>query len=144
MKRSWRALAVAVGAFGLSCSTMAPGRPSPRPHYFVVVGFGNERCAKWTAARDDSSAAAVAYESWVDGYVSAYNQWAEVGKDAGNVTAGADYEVVISGAIDRDCRRNPSKALGAATQDAIAAILKRRIDREVQGIVDSVGAPPKR
>ncbi len=65
------------GILGLALIvTASPALAADSNGNFGVKGFGLESCGSYTAARSESGAAYFAFKSWLNGYLTAYNQLA--------------------------------------------------------------------
>jgi hypothetical protein len=88
----------------------------------MILGTGNESCGTWLQNRAAQSYAEAAQLSWVGGYVTAFNNYAE--HQSGNVSAGTDVDGVYSW-IDAYCQANPLDNLFRAS-GALIRELERR------------------
>jgi hypothetical protein len=84
------------------------------PGQVMTYGIGNQSCGMWVNSRDEQkrgqpSAVADLMFSWVEGYVSAY-QDAETNRHTFKVTDSDGLEV----AIDQYCTRHPTNTLRLA------------------------------
>lgn len=97
MRRVLAALAF-VGA-GLA-AVPAWGQDTP------VLGAGTRSCGDWTADRQESGAAAVVDETWVDGFITAmsYSTFIDIHK---GISLATDAEGMF-GWLDNYCRANPT------------------------------------
>ena len=82
----------------------------------TVIGLGTGSCGQWTQDRKARSFEAVSRESWVTGFLSAYNV-AGLAK-SGNITSGLDSEGLFSW-IDNYCASHPLDQLVKATVELI-------------------------
>lgn len=88
----------------------------------MILGHGNESCGTWLQNRGSQSYAEAAQLSWVLGYVTAFNNYAE--HQSGNISAGTDSDGLFSW-IDAYCRANPLDTLLRAS-GALIRELERR------------------
>ena len=90
---------------------------------FVVIGIGNVSCGGWTRERQEHSEAASAYDGWVQGYLTAVNEFGEIGII--NITKGTDMDG-IDGAIDNYCATHPIATLSDAVQKVVMDLIGDR------------------
>jgi len=82
-----------------------------------IIGVGNQPCDLWLTA--PSEKALFVLKSWVQGFLSATNQFSDQDfLKQTNATA-------IYAWVDNYCRQNPDNLLGTATEALIAELSKR-------------------
>jgi len=107
------------------------GKP-PRP--FTVVGYGNVSCSAWKDARHTRDAQLLGYSGWLEGYVTAFNQWGDAGRSK-NVMGKFQIEALEVG-IDNYCIVHPSDQLLDAAAIIVRHLLVRQIDQET---IEAIG-----
>ncbi len=120
---------------GVLTAFAGPGVAKPLLGEFTVMGLGNASCGTWIQARKSGNS--VGYESWVMGYLTAYNQFTEHGDD---VTAQTDHAGVLA-AIDKHCADNPLETINQVSQMALADLMDRlsaKMDADMQKTIDGI------
>ena len=87
-----------------------------------VIGKGNESCGSWLQNRGAQSYAEGAQLSWVTGYVTAFNNYAD--HRSGDISGGTDADGLFSW-IDAYCQGHPLDNLFRASGALIRELEKR-------------------
>ena len=114
MKLTISALALAGLIF-----TQAEAAPSPRPATYSVWGVGVSSCGNWTDTSPAANSTKFLMLSWLQGYLSAYNNYVDHG---GNVAKGTDIPGIIAW-MDNYCHAHPLDNVATAS-DALMQALK--------------------
>ncbi len=121
MRTKMKRLAVAVffGLFlGLALSVAGWGGPAAAADAegkYVINGAGTLGCLVWLEERLNISWKALSYTAWVQGYISAHNEYTD---GVRNVIDGADV-ATLNAWIDNHCKKNPDGDLHRAAEAAI-------------------------
>jgi hypothetical protein len=105
-------------AIALATLPISPVAAAEAP---IVLGLGSQACGKWLLDRAENKIPAVAEESWVTGYVTAFNNYAS---ETGNVSAGANI-TALSVWIDDYCKAHPLDSLFQASNALIKELQKK-------------------
>ena len=97
------ALALLICA-GLSL-TSSPGQGADGQGNFAVKGSGSATCQSYFTARESRDPAYLAFRSWINGYLTAYNQLVQGTYD---IADGTDLEQMAA-QLDQFCRQNPTQ-----------------------------------
>ncbi|HUE11920.1 MAG TPA: hypothetical protein VMQ54_13305 [Steroidobacteraceae bacterium] len=111
-----RAILVAVTL--LSSQVCAVGSP------VLIIGTGNESCGTWLQNRGSQSYAEASQLSWLAGYVTAFNNYAE--HQSGNISDGTDADGLFSW-VDAYCQANPLDNLFRASGALIRELERRSL-----------------
>jgi hypothetical protein len=109
-----RATLIAAALF--SSQACAFGRP------VMILSLGGESCGTWLQNRGTQSYANAAQMSWVTGYITAFNNYAQ--HQSGNISAGTDVEGLFTW-IDAYCQANPLDDLFSASSALIRELERR-------------------
>jgi hypothetical protein len=90
---------------------------------YTVFGKGNESCGKWTQERRADDWATTVSESWMAGYVTAYNRWVAV--TDGDITHGIDLDGLLAW-IDNYCNQYPLNKVSTATESLMFSLEDRK------------------
>jgi hypothetical protein len=101
----------------ISGGLFADGQP------YTVFGKGNESCGKWVQERRANDWATTTSESWLAGYVTAYNRW--VALLGGDITHGIDLDGLLAW-IDSYCGQHPLNKVSTAAEALIFSLEDRR------------------
>jgi hypothetical protein len=107
---------------------------------FMVIGYGNVSCGGWSLARHHRSSLTSAYEGWVEGYFTGYNQWAKTGP---NIMGGTDIDGVDA-AIDNFCTTHPLSTILEAAENTLSDLMVRKnneIQNELAPLLKQQNAP---
>ncbi|WP_207477033.1 hypothetical protein [Arenibaculum pallidiluteum] len=115
-------LLIAAAAIPAASPGLAQGDPGK---YRVVGGAGLVTCQDWLRARESGGVVLAQIESWVAGYLSAYNR--HVAPD-GNILAGRDPQSLLDWG-EKFCRKNPAMTIAAAS-DAMVFELNRAKEKK--------------
>jgi hypothetical protein len=86
--------------------------PSPTKDNIIYVGNGGHSCGQWIEDRHNHlSLESLVDQSWVVGYLSAYNEW---GPGNGDVSSHTDTPGMVAW-IDNYCAGHPVEVLGDVT-----------------------------
>jgi hypothetical protein len=110
-----------VAAFATFISASAQARSDKTGHY-TVLGNGNSSCGQWIADRKENGWLARMDETWVQGFLTAYNLY-DTGPD--NVTKGIDSAGVNTW-IDNYCAEHPLDSTESAAQALIVELTIRK------------------
>lgn len=89
---------------------------------YVIIGAGTLKCLSWVEERLKISGKALAYTSWVQGYVSSHNEYAAGVK---NAMEGVDAAGLNSW-IDDYCKDHPENDLHSAAETMIKYFKAKR------------------
>jgi hypothetical protein len=92
---------------------------------FIIKGVGAHSCGRWVLDRqagDYRAMGALAKEAWVQGYITAYNEWAFQRPD---VTAGTDSDGVFAW-IDNYCASHPLDTVAVAIRRLVISLDRSR------------------
>lgn len=90
---------------------------------FSVKGAGLVECRQYTTAREQNSPLVYSMLGWLDGYVSAFNEFTP---DTFDVAAWESTDL-FSRILDKHCRENPSDRFFAVVRSLVAQISAKRI-----------------
>lgn len=114
MRGLWLALALAVMPIGSVGAIDARGD-------YAIYGPGLAPCSQWLREREIKSALAMQDQSWVIGYVTAYNRW--VSKKTSVV--GDQEPRALYAWIDDFCTANSKETLAGAAESLILEMMNR-------------------
>jgi hypothetical protein len=106
----------------------SPGWGADAKGTFAVKGSGFETCQTYSTSREAKDPRYLAFRSWLNGYLTAYNQLVPETYD---IAAGANLEQMAA-QLDQFCRRNPTKNFVTAASTMIAAYRERRLRADPQ------------
>jgi hypothetical protein len=88
---------------------------------YMVLAYGNDSCGKWTKEHARSSETSRHHETWIIGFISAYNR-----ETPGivNLMKGIDYAGWVSW-IDNYCKDNPIDDLDDAASALVTFLIAR-------------------
>ena len=89
---------------------------------FTVFGLGNKSCGTWTADHQADNANALLQDSWLGGYVSAYNNYVPAAKN--NVASSTDFNGMREW-VSNYCSLNPLDRIDTAAQKLLEALRGR-------------------
>ena len=89
---------------------------------YTIKGQGASSCGVWVENRRKDSWATLIDQTWIRGYLTAYNHYVYQGKD---VSAGTD-RLGVAGWVDKYCREHPIKTINDAAGELILFLEKRR------------------
>lgn len=87
---------------------------------FLIWGVGTNSCEQWTNARIERPIPPV-YMSWIQGFVSSHNHYAEGPNDLGRNIQPA----LVTNWIDRYCSQHPQDLLAQAAEALVIQLIKR-------------------
>jgi hypothetical protein len=117
-----------------------------------VVGYGNTPCSKWTESRRSSPQAVKLLETWIAGYLSAFNAWNEqldqftdeqkaklkdipswnkYMSELSDITSAESAENIFS-YVDIYCRENAQAHISFAVDDTVMKIVMKLQDRIIK------------
>jgi hypothetical protein len=102
---------------------------------FTVLSVGNNSCGSWTQARRSNGA--LAYEGWVSGYLTGFNEFSPIGDD---ITSGTDHAGLFA-AIDKICAESPLETIADASHLLLAELMAKlgqKMDAENQKLIDDL------
>lgn len=117
--RAW----AAVGASVLLATSSAPAHGRPRAAQFRVLGYGAASCGTWLEDRREASFAGLAAESWVQGYLTAFNVYGP--SPTRDITVNTDHAGAAAW-IDNYCRTHPLADIREAADALIAELLRQQ------------------
>jgi hypothetical protein len=100
----------------LPCACWALG-----PGQFENLGIGNDSCGQWTQSRREIGYRWQGYVSWVQGFLTAINLFADETHD---VTRGIDSDGLVSW-IDNFCQQHPLENIAFAAQQLLSELKSR-------------------
>jgi hypothetical protein len=83
---------------------------------FTVLGVGNDSCGKWIEAHNTNGTDAFMQDSWLGGYISAFNNYAPHSK--GDVTKRTDMPGITAW-MSNYCQKDPLALIDTAAQKLI-------------------------
>lgn len=114
MRGFWLGLALAAMIVGPADAMDARGK-------YTIYGSGQAPCSQWLRERDIKSALAMQDQSWVVGYITAYNRW--VSKKLSVV--GEQEPRALHAWIDEFCKANGKETLAGAAESLILEMMNR-------------------
>jgi hypothetical protein len=87
---------------------------------FIIWGAGATTCERWTAAR--ARGVPLAAQSWIQGFVSSHNHYAEGPNDLGKGMSPDD----LRSWVDNYCSGHPDHLLAAAAEALVIELILRR------------------
>lgn len=84
----------------------------------IVIGPGNESCGRWLEARRADDASMIAFSAWLAGYLSAVNQYGDVGDILGGKRL-EDARLFM----DNYCRQYPIRTVKHAADSLISTLM---------------------
>ena len=118
-------LAGLVIALGTATS---PGHAADRSGNFGVKGFGLETCQSYVAAKSANAPLYFLSRSWLNGYLSAYNQ---LTPSTYEIAGGADLEALAAW-LETYCKARPRHSFVIAVTSLTAALHPRRLQDKPQ------------
>jgi len=103
---------------------------------FSVRGAGLLDCEAFVSAKEQESRAYVMVGGWLDGYVTAVNQYRQ---DTYDITAFQSTEL-LSKILEAHCRRNPDDRLFAVVNSMVHKLHEQRIADKADYVVVEVGS----
>ena len=91
----------------------------------MVLGPGNSSCGAWTQDHANPSGLSYGEDFWVQGFLSAVNEY---GTGVSNITNGTDA-FGVSAWISNYCAANPLKSISEAADMLVVELLKRNKPR---------------
>ncbi len=88
---------------------------------YMSLSHGLSSCGTWTSEHDVNSTVAKAQNSWLMGYVTAFNRWAYNDTD---ITNGVDHDGLVA-AVTLYCRTHPLDTVSVAAETLIGDLLVR-------------------
>ena len=88
---------------------------------YTVIAYGNQSCGRWVKAHAAESEESRHQETWVTGYITAYNR---VTHGISNLSKGTDSAGLISW-IDNYCKDNPLDGVADASAALVQVLIKR-------------------
>mgnify|MGYP001443242952 CR=1 FL=1 len=111
-------------ALGLSMSNTA-GAADAKGN-FAIDGGGSQPCESFTTAKTKKTTDYQIYAGWVDGYVTAANQYS---KDTYDLTPWQTTELLLS-ALVKHCTANPTQPFIIAVNNMLAALKPARLQNK--------------
>jgi len=102
---------------------------------FARKGIWFKTCAEYVKARGDQSKLYYMFVGWVDGYITAINQYAN---DTFDVTFFETSEL-LAALLDSNCRRNPEAQFFVAVDALTRAIINNRLQEPSPVVEASAG-----
>ncbi len=89
---------------------------------YTIFGGGDVRCATWERGRRLMDSTNAQDQSWISGYVTAYNRWVHKGL---SVAPDSDPQSLYK-MIDGYCKDNPSETLAGAAESMMLELIRRQ------------------
>jgi len=124
---------VAIVVLGL-CSIASPQYATAKQ--FMVMGYGNASCGDWIMSRKHTNILTSAYNGWIEGYLTGFNEWNGAEE---NIADGTDIDG-IDAAIDKYCAANPLSSISEAADDVLSQLIERKnkkLQRELAPLLNS-------
>lgn len=113
----------------------APASAADKNGDFFARGLGSQRCQHYVAEKAKGSATYFLYRSWLNGYMSAFNQYAEDNYDvAPNATM-----IGLANAVEAVCKQNPKQQFWTAAFGLTQALWKGRLPLKSEVIAATAG-----
>jgi hypothetical protein len=99
--------------------------PVAQADQYMIKGVGGHSCGRWLSDRqagDYQAIGALTKEAWVQGYITAYNEWAFQRPD---VTAGTDADGIFAW-IDNYCASHPLDTVAVAIRRLLVSLDRSR------------------
>lgn len=120
-------------SMGLGAS--APGLAADRNGDFFLRGLGTATCQTYLAERSNNTATYYLFRSWINGYLSAYNQMVP---DTYDILPDATIGGIANG-IEAVCREQPQQNLWSAVASLTNAFASNRLKLKSEVVTMSVG-----
>ena len=112
-----------------------PGYAADRSGEFFTRGVGSQTCAAFLAEKSKNSAMYFLFRSWVNGYLSAYNQMTSETYDIAAAMSIDD----LDGSIEATCKAYPDQQFWTAAFALTRALEPHRLKAKSDGISATVG-----
>lgn len=106
----------------------SPGRAADKNGNFGVKGFGLETCQAYVAAKSTNAPLYLFSRSWLNGYLSAYNQ---LTPSTYEIAGGADLEALAAW-LEAYCKEHPDESFVIAVSALTAVLQPRRLQEKPQ------------
>lgn len=117
-----------VGLMIALSAAASPGHAADRNGNFGVKGFGLETCQTYVAAKSADAPLYLLSRSWLNGYLSAYNQ---LTPSTYEIAGGANLEALAAW-LDTYCKERPDESFVLAVSALTAALHPRRLQEKPQ------------
>lgn len=113
----------------------APTLAADKNGDFFARGLGSQPCEHYIAEKAKQSASYFLYRSWLNGYISAFNQYADDSYDvAPNATMAG-----VANAVESVCKQHPKKQFWTAAFGLTQALWKGRLALKSEVITATAG-----
>jgi hypothetical protein len=102
---------------------------------FAIRGAGLLQCSNFVEERDKESPAYMMIGGWIDGYITAINQYRE---DTYDITSYEGTEL-IARLVDNHCRKNPDDRLFTVINALMERIDEHRVRESVESVTVRAG-----
>ena len=112
-----------------------PGLAADRNGEFFSRGLGIATCQKYLDDKAGNTELYLYYRSWLNGYLTAYNQMAE---DTFDIAPNATVET-LAAAMEKICRDDPKRPFWAAASALTRAVQSNRLTAKPEMLTVSAG-----
>lgn len=112
-----------------------PGYAADRSGEFFTRGVGSQTCAAFLAEKSKNSAMYFLFRSWVNGYLSAYNQMTSETYD---IAAAMSIDA-FSASLEATCKAHPDQRFWTAVFALTRALEPQRLKAKSDVIIATVG-----
>ena len=113
----------------------APASAADKNGNFFARGLGSQPCQHYVAEKAKGSATYFLYRSWLNGYMSAFNQYADDTYDvAPNATMAG-----LANAVESICKQNPKQQFWTAAFGLSQALWKGRLALKSEVVTATAG-----
>lgn len=109
----------------------ASASSSDAADHFMTLGVGTKSCGAWTDAREYDHHSENIYSAWIEGYITAFNEFKW---PSGDVSSGTDFDG-IEAWMDNYCSSHPLDDLAAAAGGLVVDLAQKN---------STTTRPPKR